>query len=682
MHSMKRSLRVLALFAAGLFAGALPAAAQHAGHGAGDDTLRYVAITAGRPSGKELIWRDADGTIHSQMEYNDRGRGPSIHTRVRVNDQGFPVWIEAEGVNYFKVPVRERFELRDGRAVWENSADRGDMPVTGPAWYATVDASTPGALLPRALLAAADQSLPLLPAGRVRIEPAAELRVSAGGRTQTVRQYALYGFGFSPFHLWLGEDGELFAAGGDWLAFVREGWEGALPELFRADQAAQAAWGESMGSALAHRPTGPVAFRNANLFDAETGRSRPGTTVVVSGNRIQAVGPDGSVAIPAGAQVIDAAGKALLPGLFDMHVHLGLVDGPLHLAAGVTSVRDLANDTTVFPQVAAEWNAGTKVGPRVVVMAGFIDGSGPFAGPTGMRADSPEQARQAVAWYADHGYTHIKVYSSLKPELVPVIADEAHRRGMRLSGHIPEGMRAADAVRAGFDEIQHANMLVLNFLSDTLDTRTPQRFSGPAQEALNLDLQSDSVRAFVALLRERGTVLDPTVGVFENLLTARQGELDPVLAPVAARLPATVQRGLRAGGLPVPEGMDQRYRDSFRRFLDLVALMHRAGVPIVPGTDGMAGFSLHRELELYEMAGIPANEVLQIATLGAARVARREADLGSIAPGKLADIILVDGDPATHVTQIRNVELVMKDGVLYRPDEMNQAIGVRPRSGW
>ena len=169
-------------------------------------------------------------------------------------------------------------------------------------------------LLPRALLASPDRSLPLLPAGRVRIEPGTELRVSAGGRTKTVRQYAICGFGFQPYRLWLDESLEFFAAGGDWLAMVREGWEGALPELFRADQEAETAWGAQMGSTLAHRPAGPVVFRNANLFDAETGRSRPGTTVVVSGNRIQAVGPDGSVQVPPGAQVIDAGGKALHPG--------------------------------------------------------------------------------------------------------------------------------------------------------------------------------------------------------------------------------------------------------------------------------------------------------------------------------------------------------------------------------
>jgi imidazolonepropionase-like amidohydrolase len=108
--------------------------------------------------------------------------------------------------------------------------------------------------------------------------------------------------------------------------------------------------------------------------------------------------------------------------------------------------------------------------------------------------------------------------------------------------------------------------------------------------------------------------------------------------------------------------------------------MHRAGIPIVPGTDALPGFAYQHELELYEMAGIPANEVMQIATLGAARVARREADLGSITPGKLADLVLIDGDPASHVSDIRNVEMVMKDGVFYRPDELNQAVGVAPRS--
>lgn len=643
------------------------------------DTVRYTIVSAGRTTGRVLEWREADGTLGTFMEYNDRGRGPRVRTRARVDAAGLPVWMEAEGVNYFKAPVRETFQLRDGRAIWQNSADQGEAPVPGPAWYSAETASPPQALLARALLNAPGRALPLIPAGRVRIDSLSELRVSAGGRTRRVAQYAIHGFGFQPWTLWLDEDREFFANGGDWLASVREGWESVLPALFEADQAAERRWSEDLARTLPHRPAGPVVIRNANLFDAGTGASRPGTTVVLEGNRIRAVAPDGSVTIPAGAQVIDAAGKALLPGLWDMHVHAGPVDGPLHLAAGVTSVRDMGNDTTNAPALARAWNEGVLVGPRML-MSGFIDGPGPFAGPTGLRAATPEEARAAVNFYADRGYVQVKLYSSLNPELVPVIVDEAHRRGLRVSGHIPEGMRAAEAVRAGFDELQHVNFLVLNFLSDTLDTRTPQRFHGPGRHAAELDLNGPEMAEFVALLRDRGTVVDPTLNAFESLLVARPGTPDPVLADFAHRFPAPVQRGLRGGGLPVPEGMDQRYRDSFAAMMTLTAMLHRAGVRLVPGTDAMAGFAYLHELELWERAGIPAADVLRAATLGSARVMKRDAELGSIAPGKLADLVLVDGDPARRIADLRNVEMVIKDGVIFVPDELAGALGIAPRA--
>jgi imidazolonepropionase-like amidohydrolase len=129
----------------------------------------------------------------------------------------------------------------------------------------------------------------------------------------------------------------------------------------------------------------------------------------------------------------------------------------------------------------------------------------------------------------------------------------------------------------------------------------------------------------------------------------------------------------------VPEGKDERYRDSAKALLRMIKMLYDAGVPLVAGTDAMPGFSLHRELELYAEAGIPAGDVLRIATLGAARVMKRDTELGSIAPGKLADIILIDGDPARRVTDIRRVSLVVKDGNVYEPDALYKSIGVRPQ---
>ena len=274
-------------------------------------------------------------------------------------------------------------------------------------------------------------------------------------------------------------------------------------------------------------------------------------------------------------------------------------------------------------------------------------------------------------------YEGLKIYSSIKPELVPFLTKYAHDHGLRVSGHIPAGMRAENAVDAGYDEIQHINMLALNFMPDVTDTRTPARFTELAKRGADLDLKSAEVQAFIAKLKARGVVVDPTVTVFEGMFTARMGTPSQSYAMIADRLPPQVRRYLVTGGLPVPEGMDAKYRASFAKMLDFVGELHRAGVTIVPGTDGLAGFTLHRELELYVQAGIPPSHVLRMATLVPAQVLKRDNDLGTIEPGKLADFILVEGDPTTNISDIRRVVRVVKDGKVFDPGAIYAELGVR-----
>src|SRR4029077_18348813 len=218
------------------------------------------------------------------------------------------------------------------------------------------------------------------------------------------------------------------------------------------------------------RPPGGLAVRGARLFDPATGTVTDGVTVVVAGDRIPALRRDGEGAVPAGARVVEAHGRMLLPGLWDMHQHLSDGDGLLDLAAGITPGRDLGNDTDYLLDLKHKWDTGEALGPRVV-LAGVIDGPGPFVSPAKVLVDTPEAARAAVDRYAEQGYVQIKIYSSVDPKLVPVIAAEAHKLGLRVPGHIPNGMTAADAVRAGYDEIQHVNFLFLNFIPG-VDTRT------------------------------------------------------------------------------------------------------------------------------------------------------------------------------------------------------------------
>src|SRR5204863_1769922 len=170
----------------------------------------------------------------------------------------------------------------------------------------------------------------------------------------------------------------------------------------------------------------------------------------------------------------------------------------------------------------------------------------------------------------------------------------------------------------------------------------------------------------------------PTLGVFEGSYVARKGTMSPGFAAAADRLPPQVRRGFLTGGLPVPEGKDQTFRDSFANMMKLVAMLYDAGVPIVAGTDGLSGFALHRELELYVQAGIPPAEVLRIATLGAATVMHRDDRLGSIAPGKLADLVIVDGDPTVNISDVRKVRTVIKDGNVFDAAAVAAAMGIKP----
>ena len=664
----------------GLFlVGVLAALASGATAPPAPEKISYKVLLVGNAAGTATTAAGPGGEQRFSFEFNDRGRGPKLETRMSLGADGAPIFIETQGNDYLKSPVTERFAVEKGVASWKNPSEKGDRKLESSAYYLSLNGvPQETGLLARAMLRAPARRLALLPDGEASIERVAEAKVRAGSDEQTVTLFAITGLGFAPEFVWLDRDGTYFASASTWLTTVREGWEGAVPKLLEAQEAAESVRAKALAKAASRRPGRPLVFRGANLFDAETTTSRKGMTVVVSGERIAAVGPDGAVPVPEGAEVIDAAGRTLLPGLWDMHVHVGDLDGPLNIASGVTSVRDLANDIDKLAALSRSWAEGSAVGPRVIA-AGFIDGPGPYAGPTKVLVDTPEEARAAVARYASLGYPQIKVYSSLRPELVPVIIAAAHERGMRVSGHVPAFMTADQFVRLGADEIQHANFLFLNFWGDTVkDTRTPLRFTAVAQNAAELDLDSERVRAFLRLLKEHGTVSDPTVAIFEEMFVGRPGTISPGYAAIADRLPVQVRRGLLTGGLPVPEGSDQRYRDSFRAILGMVRRLESEGIPIVAGTDSLAGFTLDRELELYVEAGIPAPRVLQIATLGAARVMKRDAELGSIVPGKKADLVLVDGDPSARISDVRRVVTVVKDGVVYDPEAIFRALGIRP----
>lgn len=517
----------------------------------------------------------------------------------------------------------------------------------------------------------------MLPEGEAHVERVSELDIEAGGHKKHVILYAATGLDFAPTYFWLEAADKFFASVDEWGSVVPEGWESSVKALLAEQSKVKEARSADLAVKLAHHAPNGILITHANLFDAESAKIIPDQSVFIDGNRISLVRSDIALRGQARPEIIDATGKTLLPGLWDMHAHVGDNDGLLNLAAGVTTVRDLANDTDSLLARRQRIADGKEIGTRII-LAGIIDGRGPFQGPTKVLVSTEAEARAAVDNYKRLGYVQIKIYSSVPPALVPAIIDEAHKNGLRVSGHIPAEMTAAQCVELGYDEIQHINFLILNFFPEIKNTNTTPRLVEPAKRAAGLDLNSPQVQSFIKLLQEHHTKLDLTLSIFEEMYLNRAGQIPIGYQPVASRLPAQVRRGLLSQGLTPPEGMDETYRKSFAKMIEFAGLLYRSGIPIEAGTDSMAGFALDRELELDVEAGIPASKVLQNATLNAARIMSLDKDLGSITPGKLADLILVDGNPVANISDIRKTSLVVKDGVIYKPSELYNELGVGP----
>ncbi len=638
----------------------------------------YVVLTSGAPSGDMTVTVDGAKRT-SAYRVNDRGRGSESRAEVLLGADLIPVRMTVEGLNYMKLPISERFAREGGQASWTASDAKG--ATRGPGYYMPNEATSEDlAMLARALMRAPGRELPLLPGGRAKLEHLLDRQEPvAGGGTRKISLYAVSGLMFAPTPVWLDEQGELVLEGSAWTFTVRKDFVDRAKVLADAQAAALDARDLARAPQLGRRPGKPVAFRSVALFDSEAKVLRKDMTVVVEGNHIVSAGPAATVAIPAGAEIVDGAGKTLLPGFWDMHAHLLFnYEGPLNLAAGVTSTRDLGNTFDELAPRKKRFDSGELVGPRVV-RAGFIDGPGPLSGPIKVLASTPEEIRAIIRDYAAKGMIQIKLYSSLDPRLVPVAAAEAHRLGLRLSGHVPAGMTLRDAIDAGYDEVQHLNFVALNFMSPEINAKTNgiTRITAIAEHAWELDPGDQRTRDFIAYLRDRGVAVDPTFSLYENSLLGRVGEPAPAQAAVSDRLPAVLRRMTYGGGLARTPEEQKRNALSFRRMQQLLAALHRGGVALVPGTDQMAGFTYQRELELYAEAGIPTVDVLHMATFGSAKVAGLDATLGSIRPGKLADMVLVDGDPTARMSDVRKVALVMKDGVLFTPAPLLAEVGVQ-----
>lgn len=646
------------------------------------ETVRYVALVdGGKQAGQQVVTHRDDGTTAVDFIFKDNGRGPELKEEYTLAPDGTYLAYKVQGTSTFGAKIDETFR-RDGDQVqWKSTSDEGRQAVQGTALYSPLGGSPQSfSVAFNALSRRPDGKLPLIPSGTLTSRTVAQAQAKCADGVRPVQLVAVTGVGLTPTFAWTttGADPRLFAyIYPGFLQLVEDGCQTAAADLETRQKQAEGEALVDLAKRLGHPLAGTTLIRNARVFDSEKAQLGAASDVLVRDGRIVSVSPASKKAAKAD-QVIDANGKVLLPGLFDMHGHVGRWDGGLNLAAGVTTVRDMGNDNATLQQIIGEIKAGTLMSPDIVP-AGFIEGESKFSARNGFVIKNIDEAKKAVDWYAEHGYPQIKIYNSFPKEVLKDTVAYAHSKGMRVSGHVPAFMRAQDVVDDGFDEIQHINQLMLNFfVDDKTDTRTLARFYLVADKSDGLDLDSKPVQDFIGNLASKQIVIDPTLATFE-FLHQREGEMSPIVADVADHLPPDVQRGRRAGEMNIPDDATAaKYNRSYAKLVDFVGRAYKAGVPMVAGTDEMVGFTLQRELELYVKAGLTPAQALQVATWNGAKYSRTLAERGSVAPGKRADLVLIDGDPTANISDIRKVALVVKGTTAYYPEEIHEALGIKP----
>lgn len=640
----------------------------------------YVIESTSAKHGDSWAWTTPNGGRAGRETWNLRGQQWDQDYTGRAGSDGMPANLAIHG----RTPqgdAGETFAVAAGQAGWKSPVDEGKAAYGKPAFYVAQGGpiDTNAWFLER-LLTSPDHSMLLLPGGRATAEKLTTLDVGAGPARQTVTLWAVNGIANTPIPIWADAKGKFFGQTGV-VAWLPEAYAGELVKMTNAQAAAMAQQAPKLAKALVKVPSGPVAFTHVKLFDADGLRFLADQTVVVEKGAIAAVGPATQVKVPPGAQVIDGRGKTLVPGLWDCHMHFGDdYTGPQELSLGVTSVRDPGNNDALTINRRARAAKGELLTPHVYPSS-LIDGKGPYTAQVANVATSQAEAIALVDKAKANGFTGVKFYGTFNPDWLPAAIAEAHKLGLHVHGHIPAGIRPLDAIADGYDEVTHINWIVMQAAPDDAIkvSNGIMRFEGPGRFAKDLDLDAPPMTTIVSTMAARHIYSDPTMVAFESLYVPDPGELDESFAAFVGTLPPATERGFKAGGFAVPKDLTRAdYRASWAKMVQLLGRMHKAGVPIVAGTDG-SGLEIVHELEIYRQAGFTPAEALAAATIVPARLVGQDAHTGSIRVGKTADLALVEGDPETRIGDLRHTRVVMLDGKLLDADALRTAAGFSGR---
>lgn len=436
-----------------------------------------------------------------------------------------------------------------------------------------------------------------------------------------------------------------------------------------------------------------IALAHVRVIDGTGAAPLEDQTIIIEGGKIQSIQPSASVAFRSNFQLLDLKGYTVMPGLVGMHDHMFFPQGGsppmysnmgfsfsrLYLALGVTTIRTTGS---VAPYTDLEIkkliDAGRMIGPKMHITAPYLEGVGSFT-PVMHTLTGPDDARKMVSFWADQGATSFKAYMNITRDELRAAVDEAHKRGLKVTGHLCSvGYR--EAAEIGIDNLEHGLLPDSEFVTN----KQPDKCPGAAVSAslLQLDINSDAVKETIRTLVSKNVAITSTLPVFEAGAPLAQSGIGAGSAVLNPRVLGVMNADARVRYLTNRSRIAANSTSAalVRKSMDFERAFVAAGGLLMAGLDPtgnggvVAGFGDLREVELLVEAGFTPLEAIKIASLNGAKFLGEDSRIGSITVGKQADLMIVKGNPATKISDIENVEIVFKDGVGYDSEKLIQSV--------
>ncbi len=436
-----------------------------------------------------------------------------------------------------------------------------------------------------------------------------------------------------------------------------------------------------------------IALNNVRIIDGTGAAPVEDQTILIRGGKIELIGPTAATTVPAGIETLDLKGYTVMPGLVGMHNHLFFPMGGsppiysdmaisfprLYLALGVTTIRTAGSVTPVTDlEIKKRIDAGEMIGPKMHITAPYLEGPGSFT-PVMHELKDEEDARRQVNFWADQGATSFKAYMNITRAQLRAAVEEAHKRKLKVTGHLCSvGFR--EAAEIGIDNLEHGLFANSEYVKD----KTPDQCPGPAvtPSLIGLDINGPEVKETLRVLVGRKVAITSTLPVFEASAPIAQNGIGAARALLNPRMLATMSEDARLRYLSnrarVPG--NSPITALIRKAMDFERAFVQAGGLLITGLDPtgnggvVAGFGDHRSVQLLVEAGFTPLEAIKIATLNGAIFLGEDARIGSIAPGKQADLMVIKGNPAANIADIEKVEMVFKDGVAWDTEKLIQSV--------